>query len=223
MNSPHFVGQGSNPYADESSIGENTCVEGSESAEQVMTRLRGKKAEVTAEETPWMDASLCALTDHIRSKHHQYVRSALPEVQAMLATVSSDRRAEHPELAKVERIFVQIGRDMIAHMQKEELILFPYIEALERSKESKGTLEVPFFQTVRNPIQVMMKEHETAENLFTEIRQEIHNYAPPTDACLSHQSLLRALRTFDDDFRIHSHLEDAILFPRAAELEVAQK
>lgn len=188
-----------------------------------MAQLQEKKAETTADDTRWTVASLCALTDHIRSKHHQYVRIAIPRVQALLTKVNTKHGAEHPEIANVERIFLQIGQDMIGHMQKEELILFPYIEALERSIEGKGTLEVPFFQTVRNPIQVMMKEHESAANLFNEIRRETSDYRSPADACPSHHSLLQALRAFDDDFHTHSHLEDAILFPRAAEMEAAKK
>ena len=51
------------------------------------------------------------------------------------------------------------------HMQKEEQILFPYIDTLERAANADSSVEPPFFQTVRNPIHEMMKEHDAAGEL----------------------------------------------------------
>lgn len=210
---------GSNPCAGENTAAQNTCVHGSESPEAAARKLQQKKAETTPEDSPWMRASLITLIDHIRAKHHQYVRNAIPHLQNRLTKVRKKHGKNHPELARIEAIFLQIGQDMISHMQKEEQILFPYIEALEKSAQGNGTLERLFFQTVKNPIQVMMKEHESADDLCGKIRSETHGYAPPGDGCPSFQSLYQYLQEFDQDFHVHAHLEDAILFPRAAEME----
>lgn len=212
----------SNPCADEQS-GQDTCVHGSEPPEQVMARLNQKQRETNPEDARWMAAPLSELTDHIRSRHHQYVRTAIPEVRGLLKKVSAQHGINHPEVVRAEAIFLQIGQDMISHMQKEEQILFPYIEGLERAVKAAETPEPPFFQTVRNPIQVMMKEHDLADDLFGKIRQETRGYTPPADACLTYESLYRELQAFDQDFHVHAHLEDSILFPRAVEMEDASK
>jgi regulator of cell morphogenesis and NO signaling len=63
--------------------------------------------------------------------------------------------AKHPEIEYIEKLFGAVAREMIIHMQKEEQILFPYIDALELSINGRGSLEPPFFQTVRNPMHMI--------------------------------------------------------------------
>ena len=107
------------------------------------------------------------------------------------------------------------------HMQKEEQILFPYIDALEKAANAHGAVEPPFFQTVRNPIHAMMKEHDAAGELVKQIRKASSEYTAPADACPSYQALYQDLREFEADLHQHVHLENNILFPRAVEMEAA--
>ena len=44
-------------------------------------------------------------------------------------------------------------------------------------------------------------------------------YAPPADACVSYRTLYEALDALERDLHEHIHLENNILFPRAAEME----
>jgi regulator of cell morphogenesis and NO signaling len=114
-----------------------------------------------------------------------------------------------------------VGREMIMHMQKEEQILFPYIDALDRANKSHGWVEPPFFQTVKNPIHAMMKEHDAAGELVRQIRKASSDYTPPSDACTSFQALYQDLKEFEADLDRHVHLENNVLFPRAVEMEAA--
>jgi len=188
-------------------------------ADEILARLRASADEVSPKDADWRSSPLAELTEHIRQKHHGYVREAIPRVSALLEKVKAKHGANHPEIATIDALFHQLGQEMIAHMQKEEIILFPYIERLERSKNGGAALERPFFQTVRNPIQTMMNEHDGAGNLAKRIRAASSDYAPPADACASYQRLYGELREFEADLHSHVHLENNILFPRAVELE----
>jgi len=108
---------------------------------------------------------------------------------------------------------------MYAHMQKEEQILFPYIEKLERATEGREQLEPPFFQTVRRPVQVMMNEHDSAGQALHGMRRLSSGYHTPAEACESYREVYRSLEEFEADMHAHVHLENNILFPRAVELE----
>jgi len=110
---------------------------------------------------------------------------------------------------------------MIMHMQKEEQILFPYIDALEKAARAHGSVEPPFFQTVRNPIHAMMKEHDAAGEIVKQIRKASSEYTAPADACPNYNTLYQDLREFEADLHEHVHLENDILFPRAVEMEAA--
>lgn len=197
----------------------DACADAGASAEEILERLRTSSAEAGPADAHWVSVPLRELTQHIRENHHHYVREALQRVRSLLKNVKSRQGRNHPEIAEIEGLFLALGQEMIAHMQKEEQILFPYIEALERSANGERRLEPPFFQTVRNPIQAMMKEHDSARDLVMRIRAASSDYNPPADACGSLRALYQDLREFETDLHQHVHLENNILFPRAVNLE----
>ena len=197
----------------------DACVQAGVSTEDILARLSAGSEPARPEDADWVSATQAELTEHIREKHHGYVREAIPRVCTLLGKVKEKHGANHPEIAAIEGLFLQMGQEMIAHMQKEEIILFPYIERLELWRRGGANLERPFFQTVKNPIQMMMNEHDAAGDLARQIRNASSEYAAPADACPSYQRLYGELREFEADLHQHVHLENNILFPRAIEME----
>jgi len=168
-----------------------------------------------------MSAPLGEITRHIREKHHAFVRQAIPRIRTMLGKVITKHGEKHEETVAIEMLFTAMARELLMHMQKEEQILFPYIETLERAAAAKEACEPPFFQTVRNPVSAMMKEHDAAGDLTKRIRDASNGYTAPADACATFEALYRELREFEMDLHQHVHLENNLLFPRAVELESA--
>ena len=187
----------------------------------IFERLRQNSGLVRPQDAAWVAAPLATLTQHIRQHHHRYVREAIPRVRALLATAREEQGGNHQEIEEMEKLFGDVAREMLMHMQKEEQILFPYIDALERSANGDGSLEPPFFQSVRNPIHTMMKEHDSAEGLMKRIRTTSRGHAVPDGVCASYHAACQDLEAFEADLHEHVHLENNILFPRAAELEAA--
>ena len=197
------------------------CLHADVPAEEILNRLRENSKHVSPNEANWATAALSDLTRHIRERHHRYVREGIARLQPLLDKVEAKHGKNHPEIADIRRLFTEVGREMIMHMQKEEQILFPYIDALEKAASTHGSMEPPFFQTVRNPIHTMMKEHESAGELVKQIRKVSSEYKAPADACTSYKALYQDLQAFEADLHQHVHLENNILFPRAVEMEAA--
>ena len=195
------------------------CLHADVPTEEILNRLRENSRDITPDDANWMSAPLSNLTRHIREKHHRYVREAIARVQLLLGKVEAKHGKNHSEIADIQRLFAEVGREMIMHMQKEEQILFPYIDALEKAASAHGSVEPPFFQTVRNPIHAMMKEHDAAGELVRQIHKASSGYSAPADACASYKALYQDLREFETDLHQHVHLENNILFPRAVEME----
>ncbi|PYT76538.1 MAG: iron-sulfur cluster repair di-iron protein [Acidobacteria bacterium] len=198
---------------------QDACLHTGVSAEEILKRLQENSRQGRPEEANWATARLADLTKHIVEKHHKYVRGMIPRVSALLAKVRAKHGENHPELAKIAAQFLGVGHEMYAHMQKEEQILFPYIARLERAEEGKEELEPPFFQTVRNPVHMMMQDHDTAGAALEAMRKLSSGYHLPAEACESYRELYRSLQEFEADMHTHVHLENNILFPRAVELE----
>ena len=195
------------------------CLHADVPAEEILKRLRENSKHLSPDEANWASAPLVDLTRHIRDRHHRYVREAIARVQPLLDKVEAKHGKSHSEIADIRRLFTEVGREMIMHMQKEEQILFPYIDALEKATSAHSSVEPPFFQTVRNPIHAMMKEHDAAGELVKQIRKASSEYMAPADACTSYKALYQDLREFEADLHQHVHLENNILFPRAVEME----
>ena len=54
-------------------------------------------------------------------------------------------------------------------MQKEEMVLFPYIKELVASNRADSNIELSHFGSVQNPISMMETEHEKAGDILKEI------------------------------------------------------
>jgi regulator of cell morphogenesis and NO signaling len=200
---------------------QEACLHANVPATEILQRLRQNSKQVAPGETLWTSAPLADLTKHIREQHHQYVRDAIPGLRALLAKIREKHGSNHRELGEIEKLFGDVAREMLMHMQKEEQILFPFIDALERAANSNTMVELPFFQTVKNPIYSMMKEHDSAGELMRQIRAASGEYKTPSDACTSYQAAYQGLKEFEKDLHLHVHLENNILFPRAVDLEAA--
>ena len=65
----------------------------------------------------------------------------------------------------------------------------------------------------------MELEHDVAGDLILRIEELSDNYTLPEGACNSYTVVYKLLREFQDDLMQHIHLENNILFPKAALLE----
>ena len=163
--------------------------------------------------------SLEQLIEHIVGKHHAFTVRELVRLEGLLGKVRGKHESAHPELADVGYAFALLFVDLMPHMQKEERILFPYIVAMERAAAAGAPAPPAPFGTVRNPITAMMAEHDTAGDLLAEIRAATANFELPEGACASFHALYEGLKDLERDLHEHIHLENTVLFPRAAELE----
>lgn len=199
----------------------DACSRTGVSAEDILQRLQENSEQAGPDAVNWAAASLSTLTQHIVEKHHRYVRNAIPRVRSLLERVKAKHGVNHPELTGIEERFFDLGEELQMHMHKEEQILFPYIEALDRAAGGNDRLESSCFGTVRNPVHMMMQEHDSAGELLREMRKLSSGYRAPADVCESYHELYRSLKEFEMDLHTHIHLENNILFPRAVELEAA--
>ena len=84
-----------------------------------------------------------ALIAYIVSKHHTYVRQALPVISAHTQKLSKVHGENHPELLQVEQVFAAVVAEMTSHMFKEEQILFPFINAVATAVPTKPKPHLP--------------------------------------------------------------------------------
>jgi regulator of cell morphogenesis and NO signaling len=172
------------------------------------------------EQTPdWMQAKLETICRRIVEKHHAYIRAELPRLGALAQKVVSRHGRTHPELAHIQQLIVALGDELLQHLSKEEMVLFPYITSLERNLASCGPRPLGCFGAVRNPIRMMIAEHDAAGDAMARMRELSGGFTAPEGACPTYRGFYQALSEFEKDLHQHVHLENNILFPRAIELD----
>jgi len=159
------------------------------------------------------------LADYIEKTHHRYVEEKTNVLLPFLDKLCKVHGANHPELFKINELFIGCAGELSQHMKKEELVLFPFVKRMVKTKDTDGVLHQPSFGTVANPIAMMMHEHDNEGERFREIAALTDNYTPPADACTTYRVTFAMLKEFEADLHKHIHLENNILFSKAVILE----
>lgn len=159
------------------------------------------------------------LVDYIEKTHHRYVEEKTTVLIQFLDKLCGVHGAGHPELFKINELFTAGAGELSQHMKKEELMLFPFIKRMVKTKEANGVLSQPSFGTVSNPIAMMMQEHDNEGERFREIAILTNNYTAPSDGCTTYKVTFAMLKEFEEDLHKHIHLENNILFPKAVIFE----
>ncbi len=171
----------------------------------------------------WQSEPLSELIAHIRNTHHKYTREEIIRLTALLQKVCSVHGKNHPELLEIQSTFSGLAQELATHLMKEEMVLFPYIARMEEAVIQKEPVVPAPFGTVENPVAMMVHEHDSAGNALRAMRKSSHDFAAPADACISYQTLYKALAAFETDLHQHIHLENNILFPRAIAMEKSRR
>jgi regulator of cell morphogenesis and NO signaling len=174
-------------------------------------------ALLTAESTTdWTRAPLADLVAHIQRRFHRPLDVELPRLRAMLEKVVSRHGARLPELlVPLQATFADLQVELLAHVAKEDAVLFPAVVALEEARAVDRRTD---WTWIDQPIGVMEAEHASAGAALATMSGLTGGYYPPEDACPTFRGLYFGLAELERDMHVHVHLENHVLFPRAAAL-----
>lgn len=173
----------------------------------VLAALAEEAARPDAE-PPWGDSfehmPLAEVVAHLAEEVHPQCRRDVAALRAIC-----------PAAGPVARAIAQLCDELDAHLAFEERYLFPYVVALEQT----NALPIALFDTVYEPCQMLLREHESADHGLDALRALTDDYRPPPDADVATRDLYATLADYDRALVRHMHLEGNVLFPRAQRLE----
>lgn len=195
---------------------DQACRDRAVDVKAVLDELR-RNDERRAPEQDWAVLGLTGLADHIEQTHHDSLRQELPRLDFLTHKVAAAHGQRHPELLRLRDVFSAFKTELLNHMQKEELVVFPLCRRLQA-----GEVEAPASGVgLRRPIDVLTHEHDDAGEALAEMRRLTSGFEPPADACNTYRALLDSLKELEADMHQHVHLENNVLFPAALEAYAA--
>jgi regulator of cell morphogenesis and NO signaling len=162
------------------------------------------------------DWTLTRLIDHIKATHHRFVRANAAQIAACARRIADVHGAQHPELARIAASFGQMATELTAHLAHEEEVVFPAIKRAEAAARKGASPEAADAETIACDIEALVREHEHFAAALHGIRDLAMGYGLPYDACATWSLTWERLQAFEADLHEHVHLEDDVLFPRAA-------
>jgi regulator of cell morphogenesis and NO signaling len=189
------------------------CQERELSFDELATALASAVAAATPPLADWTTRPLSELTGHIVEAFHEPCRQELPRLREMAVKVQRHTDSYAHILAVVRYKLDRFTADLDSHMSTAEDELFPLISRAEAA----GAREVDraVFARLRGRLEI---EHANAGQVLQTLRHATHGYEPPPNSCSSVRHLYHGLRELEQLMRLHVHLENNILFPRAAAL-----
>lgn len=170
-------------------------------------------AATPTDDRDWTHQPLGALIEHIVTTYHDTLRRELPRLQAMAARVSQAHGTKAPHFLQIVQSVDALAADLLAHMRKEEIVLFPAIRAIDEGRADAAWIAAP--------VSVMEHEHDNAGALLNDLRELTGGYTPPDGACATTRALYQGLEELEHAMHVHVHLENNVLFPRALGRKVA--
>lgn len=177
----------------------------------VMEQLEAESADPSPPQNNPAELPPDELVRHILDQHHEFLRRELPRLHTMAERVARVHGSHTPSLVEIFETFIALENELISHMQKEEMILFPVIIALCHGERFVA-------RNIDGPIGCMIHEHEEAGQALARLRELSNGYQPPVDACNTYRALFSGMLELEEDLHRHIHLENAVLFPAAQAL-----
>lgn len=158
------------------------------------------------------------LADYIVNTHHVYLKENDDQIVAYARKIAEVHGAHHPEVIRIAAIFAKIAADMVGHLQEEEEVFFPALKRADAARAAGSVPDESDRAVIRASLLRLQREHEEIGDAVHEIRHLANGYAIPDDVCNTFMLTYRKLNEFEDDLHKHVHLENNILFLKAAAL-----
>jgi regulator of cell morphogenesis and NO signaling len=194
------------------------CMEKGLDLAEIIQELEAVKKVPAERSQNYSSWALPFLADYIVNTHHAYLKENDEQIVAYSRKVAGVHGANHPEVIQISTLFDKIATDMVAHLKEEEEVFFPAVKRADAARLNSNTPDAQDRETIRLSLLKLHREHEEIGDAVHMIRHLSKEYAIPDDACNTFMITYQKLQEFEDDLHKHVHLENNILFPKAAEL-----
>ncbi|MDY0390685.1 MAG: iron-sulfur cluster repair di-iron protein [Desulfobulbus oligotrophicus] len=194
------------------------CAEKGLDIDQIIQELQAVQQK-SGERSPNYGAwSLSFLADYIVNTHHVYLKENDDQIVAYAQKTAAVHGKNHQELIEIAALFAKVAADMAIHLKEEEEVFFPAVKRAEAARTAGLAPDTTDQQIIRTSLTNLYQEHEEIGDAVHTIRHLAKNFAIPEDACNTFRVTYQKLMEFEEDLHKHVHLENNILFPKAAHL-----
>lgn len=195
-----------------------TCQENGLEPDALLAEIEDVKSEPIERGQNYAAWDLAFLIDYIVNTHHAYLHENTKTIEGYAKKIATVHGEHHPEVVEIAAIFEKVAADLTLHLREEEEILFPAIKRIVTAKKESTEANPEDVAVLNTSLETLHQEHEEVGAATHKIRRLSMNYEIPANVCNTFVVTYRLLREFEEDLHKHVHLENNLLFPKAAQL-----
>lgn len=138
----------------------------------------------------------------IEISHHQVERKLLDQIDDLFKKILLVHYQNHGnEIKEAYRVFLEIKLNLLAHLAKEEKVVFP------KFNENFSKEDLAYIEDLED-------EHRAMGDLVEELKDKTNNFKAPEDACNTYRHTFLKLKDLTEDIYLHIFKENSILFKK---------
>jgi regulator of cell morphogenesis and NO signaling len=157
------------------------------------------------------------IVGYLRNSHNYYSEEIYPSILRIIKDMHNANDFKEMEL--VEKFFIEYFNEVKEHLDYENNIVFPYIIKLYEQIKHKKLPEYIINYSVKE----YKEHHNDIEEKLNDFKNLLVKYLPLQNDQFFRRKLLFRLNELEFDLSIHSQIEDLILIPLVAEMELQIK
>jgi regulator of cell morphogenesis and NO signaling len=174
-----------------------------------LSELKGTQSNLDFQRMNLMDLSV-----YILRTHHKFTEKKVVFIKHTLDRLSREYGHGGVNINGIKKTFEDLSTYLTVHLKHEEFVIFPFIQKMVKTGSTK------FFKlgALEHPIEAMKDDHQHEVSVLKKLAALTNNYAVPANADYALKITFGAMKELEDDLKIHMHLENNILFPKAINL-----
>jgi len=164
------------------------------------------------------DFSVSLITDYLGKAHRYYLDEKIPEVEDLINRMinKSYKGNEHARLLR--KYFEKYKEELLAHIKREDEIVFPYSISTEITYQSRDT-GIQGTSGDNYSIKEYLTNHDDIEAKLYDLKNILIKYLPPSENPSLCSRLITELFMLEKDLNDHSRIEEKVLIPKVMLME----
>ncbi len=155
-----------------------------------------------------------SIVEYLKNSHRYYAEEIYPSILSLIKQMNSAN--DHKEMALVEKFFNEYFSEVREHLNYENTVVFPYVIRLyDQFVDSKKPGDHKKYSVAE-----YKEHHNDIEEKLDDLKNLLIKYLPLKNDQQIRRELMFSLLELEYDLNIHSQIEDFILIPLVAKMEL---
>jgi len=210
----HFLGIHFHNYSEQTLS--QACEKEGLALEVVVRKLNEVSAQKNTEKLDFVKYPINLIVEYLRHNHYIFIKERLAYISQML----KDYQDSTPIVKDLQFIFPEFVKEFVEHIYEEEDTIFAYILELYKYRNTAIDENASIFPLLKqNYMKGLADAHRHNDDEMKSLRDFTKNYACEKEEDLHGKVILDALKSLENELRIHANIENNILFKKAVDLE----